>query len=131
VNWSEIAPQIFLALVAAAPGIYAIWRGRNKEKADVAKAITEAAGELIEEYKDKLDRLERIVEKQERKLACQDLKIEEQAKKLTAQEAELESARARITALETERGEFLEGFMSVCSQIRELGYDPVWEPKPK
>ena len=131
-NWTEIAPQIILTIIAstmaAAPGIYAIWRGRNKEKADVAKAITEAAGELIEEYKDKLDRLEKIVEKQEKQIAKQEKQIACQDLKIEKQEEELQEAKKSIAALEVERDEVLAGVSALCTQIRELGHRPVWEP---
>jgi hypothetical protein len=122
-SWTEVILPLILAIIAAAPGIIALFRGRQKEKADVAKAITEAAGELVEEYKDRLARIEGTIAKQADRIRCQELKIERQAEKI-AEQAE------RIMALELERDEFLNGVLSLCAQIRALGHNPVWEPEP-
>jgi uncharacterized protein HemX len=116
-TWQDILPQIILAIVAASPGIYAIWRGRHKEKADVAKIITEAAGTLVEEYKEKLESLERLVAQQQEEIRCLESTAKEQA--------------SRIDALEKEKERVLKGVEKLTEQIRKLGHEPVWEPNGK
>jgi septal ring factor EnvC (AmiA/AmiB activator) len=127
-NWQDLLPQILLAAIAAAPGLYAIFRGRHKDKADVAKAITEAAAQLVEQYKDKIEAIEKTIARQEEKIRCQELTIERQAEKLARQAVQIQEQSARIMALEVEREDFLHGVSALCKQIREQGLHPVWEP---
>ena len=128
-DWQAVILPIVLAIIAAVPGTISLFRGRQKERADVAKAITEAAGELVEDYQRKLSRLEEKLEQQAIQLAeqaeqirCQDTKIERQAAQL-AEQAE------SIKVLERERGELLAGVLMLCAQIRKVGHEPVWEPE--
>jgi hypothetical protein len=115
VNWTEVALPILLAVIAAAPGILALLKGRSKDKADAASTITGAAKELIEEYRKKIDEIEEIVAEQSAKMRCQELELREQ--------------EMRIKKLEQEREEIMEGVLALCTQIRTLGHDPVWEPE--
>jgi chromosome segregation ATPase len=135
-NWTELILPIVLAIIAASPGVIALFRGRSKEKADVAKAITEAAGELIEDYQNRLERLEKLVGEQAEKILCQEAKISRQARqidiqadRIREQADKIRGQADRIQALEAERDEFSQGVLSLCAQIRELGYEPVWEPE--
>lgn len=128
-SWNDILPQIIVAIVAASPGIYAIWRGRQKEKADVAKVITEAAGDLVTEYKEKLESLEHLLAKQQEEIRCLESEVGKQTKEIAQQAIEIESQKDRIRALEAERLEILEGVRSLTAQVRLLGQKPVWEPK--
>lgn len=127
-TWTEILPLI-LAIIAAIPGIAALFRGRRKEKADVAKALSEAAGELVEGYQKKLERLEALVENQATQLADQAEKIRCQERKIDEQAVELAKQAKSIRVLERERGKFLAGVLMLCAQIRELGHEPIWEPE--
>lgn len=123
-SWQEVAPQVLLAIVAALPGIYAIWRGRHKEKADVAKVITEAAGNLVEEYKSELESLKLLLAQQQEEIKCLEFQVERQTEKIALQSV-------RIDTLEAEREEVLAGVRALTAQIRKLGHDPVWEPEGK
>jgi hypothetical protein len=128
-TWQEIFPQLLLALIAASPGIYAIWRGAAKDKADVAKAITEAAGELVDEYKQQIAKIERTVVKLENSIICHELNIDKQATKIILQAEEIGRQAQRIRILELERTEVLRGIKELNAQIRKLGQEPVWEPQ--
>lgn len=121
-NWADIIPPLIVAIVAASPGIYAIWRGRQKEKADVAKIITEAAGQLVTEYKEKLDSLERLIAKQQEEIRCLEFQVGKQTEQIGDQ-------KERIEALEKERLEILKGVRALTTQLKTLGETPVWEPK--
>ena len=145
-EWTEVTPLI-VALVGAITGLLALFKGRSKEKADVAKAITEAAGELIEDYQSKARQIEedykgklaqieeRMAEQdkkmveQDRKIDCQELKIEKQAKQIEIQAKRIREQADKIKALEIERDEILEGVLELCKQIHALGQQPVWEPE--
>lgn len=128
-NWADIVPPIIVAIVAATPGIYAIWRGRQKDRADVAKIITEAAGELMEEYKEQLESLKVLVAQQQEEIRCLESQVGKQTKEIALQSVEIKNQQKRIMVLERERIEILEGVRSLTAQVRMLGQKPVWEPK--
>ena len=132
-DWTEFIPSIVLACIAAIPGIAALFKGRGKEKADVAATYTDIAKDLVEEYRAKLteveasyraklEEIEATVEEQAELIRCQERKIENQAAKMARQQLELDQVKA-------EQGEFLKGVTSLCAQIRGLGHEPVWEPE--
>jgi len=141
VDWKEFVPQILLAVIAAAPGVAA-----GKEKADVTTAITDAAGKLLDEYRLKIDEIEeeyrariekyrldieeieQVVAKQAEKIRSQDHKIAQQSGELVLQQIALDGQAVRITDLEDERSEIMDGVRALCTQIRNLGHEPVWEP---
>lgn len=128
-TWQDIILPIVLAVIAASPGLVALLRGRKKEKADVAEAITRAAGELVEDYQKKLERIEKKLEEQAELIRCQERKIDSQAEKLARQGIKIDEQSDRIRDLELERDSILEGVMMLCTQINELGHAPVWEPE--
>ena len=128
-SWQDIVLPILLAVIAASPGLVALLRGRKKEQADVAEAITRAAGELVEDYQKKLDRIEKKLEDQAELIRCQERKIEAQGDRLARQNIKIEEQAGRIRSLELERDEILTGVMMLCTQIHDLGHDPVWEPE--
>jgi chromosome segregation ATPase len=145
-EWTEVTPLI-VGLIGAITGLLALFKGRNKEKADVAKAITEAAGELVEDYQSKARQIEedykgklaqieeRMAEQdkkmveQGKKLDCQELKIEKQAKQIEIQAKRIREQADQIKALEVERDEILTGVMELCKQVHALGQQPVWMPE--
>jgi diaminopimelate decarboxylase len=128
VTWQDIILPIALAVIAASPGLVALFRGRKKEQADVAEAITRAAGELVKDYQKKLERIEKKLEEQAELIRCQEHKIDSQAEKLARQGIKIDEQAARIRGLELERDDVLTGVMMLCTQIHDLGHDPVWEP---
>lgn len=127
-NWTEVIPLV-VAVIGAATGLLALLKGRSKEKADVAKALTEAAGELVEDYQRRLDSIEETIAEQTEKIRCQELKIDMQAEKIRKQGVTIEEQAKRIRALELERDEILNGVLALCTQIHELGQQPVWKPE--
>lgn len=129
-SWQDIILPILLAIIAASPGLVALLRGRKKEQADVAEAITRAAGELIEDYQKKLERIEGKLEEQAELIRCQAHQIESQSEQLARQDIKIEEQAKRIRDLELERDEILNGVMMLCTQIHDLGHAPVWEPEP-
>jgi uncharacterized coiled-coil DUF342 family protein len=114
-TWTDAILPLVLAVIAATPGILALLKGRSKDKADAASTITGAARQLLEEYRAKIDEIESTVAEQETQIRCQQLELNEQL--------------TRIKKLEHERGEIMKGVASLCTQIRNLGHEPVWEPK--
>jgi beta-phosphoglucomutase-like phosphatase (HAD superfamily) len=139
--WNDILP-IVLAIIAATPGIVALFKGRSKEKADAAKIITESARDLLGEYRVKVDELEEeylakiaaienTVAQQAEKIQVQGRLIAQQAEEIDSQRLELGQQEARINVLEKERDEIMEGVQALCTQIRNLGHAPVWEPRKK
>ena len=95
----DIIPLI-VGIFAFLTGLIALWKGTRKAKADAAESVTNAAVALMGKYDDRLDRLEKTVEKQ----------------------------AAKIEKLELWRRKTLRGVLLLCNQIRGLGYEPVWEP---
>lgn len=137
-NWAEITPQIILALIAATPGIIAIIRGRKKEKAeeekiraDAAKAITEAAGAMLDEYREEVVSLKRLVAQQQEEIRCLEAQVDKQTEKAAEQAVEIKKQKERIDLLEKERREILDGVRALNAQVRNLGQKPVWEPPLK
>lgn len=125
-------PQIItivVALIGAVSGILGFFKGRRKEKADVAQAITEAAANLIEKYESRLIYLEEVIEKLEGVVKDQSATIECQELKLDKQGETMARQGKTIEAFELERDEILKGVLSLCAQVRNLGLEPAWEPK--
>jgi len=147
-TWTEALP-LLLAVIAFATSALALLKGRNKEKADVTTAITDAVGKLlkeyrlkideieeeyrarIEEYRLKIEEIEKVVAKQAEKIRSQDHKIAQQSGELVLQQIALDGQAVRITDLEDERSEIMDGVRALCTQIRNLGHEPVWEPDLK
>jgi chromosome segregation ATPase len=148
-TWTEIAPlllTVIAAIIAAIPGTLALLKGRSKEKADAASTITGAASKLLEEYRlkadeieeeyrakieeylIKIDEIEAAMADQAEQIRCQDRRIAKQDGELAFQQIELKKQEARIKDLEVERDEIMEGVKALCTQIRKLGHEPVWEP---
>ena len=128
-TWTEALP-LLLAVIAAIPGILALLKGRSKERADAAATITGSALELLEEYKTQVEEIEKTVEQQAEKIRSQDRKIAQQDGELALQKFELEKQAASIELLKEERDEIMKGVTALCTQIRNLGHEPVWEPAP-
>ena len=141
-TWTEALPSlltVILAVIAAIPGILALRKGRIKEKADAAGSITDSARKLLEEYRlqaeeaeeryrAKIEEIEAAMVEQAEKIRCQDRKIAQQSGELALQQIELTGQEVRIKDLEEERSEIMDGVRALCTQIRNLGHEPVWEP---
>ena len=83
----------------------------------------------IAEYQAKLDEIEAAMVEQAKTIKSQGHKIAQQSGELALQQIELEGQGRSIKALEKERSEIMEGVRALCTQIRNLGHEPVWEPE--
>lgn len=99
----EYLVPILLALIAAAPGVWAILSQRNKIKVDAATEINNAAIALIKPYRERIAELE---------------------KRVNALEVELDAQRSTIDFYE----EIHRGARRLHSQVKSLGGDPVYNP---
>ena len=146
-DWKEVALPLLLAIIAASPGILALFRGRSKEKAEASQVITDAAKDLLAEYRIKMDEIEesyraRLAEVEEEckmriastealyqsKMDEVEAKVKEQSEIIGCQELKIAKQQIEIDRLKEEQDDFLEGVIALCAQIRKLGHNPVWEP---
>ena len=147
-DWKEVILPLLLAAIAAAPGVLALFRGRSKEKAEASRVITDAAKDLLAEYRVKMDEIEesyraKLAEVEEEckmriaateamyqsKMDAVEAKVKEQSKVIDCQERKIAKQQIEIDRLKEEQDDFLEGVIALCAQIRRLGHDPVWEPE--
>ena len=112
---APLVTSIIISLIGAISGGIALFKGVKKERAEVAAKITEAAGVLLEQYKERLEEVERLAEEQSVKLAAQDVRLQAQAR--------------QIVRMQQREEVFKPGLQALCDQIRGLGYEPVWEPR--
>ena len=124
-DWTEVG----LAIIIAAPGVIALLRGWRKGKADAAATITGSAIDLLEEYRTRIEEIEATVAEQAETIRSQGRKLAQQDGELALQKFELEKQAASIELLREERDEIMEGVSALCTQIRNLGHEPVWEPE--
>ena len=99
----EYIVPILLALIASAPGVWAILSQRNKIKVDAATEINNAAIALIKPYRERIAELE---------------------KRVNALEIELEAQKSINEFYE----EIYRGAKRLHSQVKSLGGDPVYNP---
>ena len=125
-DWKEVILPLLLAAIAAAPGILALLKGRNKEKADVAATYIDSAKDLLEEYRAKIQEVEASYRA---KLEEIEATVADQAETIRCQERKIAKQQAEIEKMRAEQDEFLQGLTALCTQIRGLGHDPVWEPE--
>ena len=112
-------PPILLAVIAASPGLYAIWRARRKTDAETAKSSADAVGVLTGSAVEMVKRWEARTVDLERRLNGQEQKIAEQG-------AEIEALKERVDALEDENECLRDGAERLESQVVGLGHTPVW-----
>ncbi len=104
---------IIIAVIAALPGLMAMAGQRKQTDATAAGAITDAAVDIVAQYKERLEALET-------------------GRKAT--EAEIAELRARqaadaveIARLRRELGEYRVGIVMLIEQIRDLGHTPKYQ----
>lgn len=103
----ELITAVVVALVAAAPGLFALLHQRRLASATVADTLTESA--------------ERLVQRHEKE-------IEQLGKKSTALEAELEVQAHAIENL-TAKNLKLQVLVSILTnQLRTAGFEPIIDP---
>ena len=113
---TEAVIALAVALIAAAPGLLAFLNQHTEASATAADRVTDAAVDLLEQYKARIDVLEMTVETQARKL-------EEQNQKIQAMEVELD-------ALTTLVNEYRQGINILVNQLTALGQLPRYRPAP-
>jgi hypothetical protein len=98
---------IILAIIAASPGIYAVWRQRRKDEAAAGKdnatasdLISQSATRLLEPLKKQIDELQEQVGVLEDKVAHQETVIHK----------------------------FVVGSKKLHKQLLDAGLNPVWQP---
>lgn len=147
-DWKEVALPLLLAIIAASPGILALLKGRSKEKADAAGVFTDAAKDLVAEYRIKMDEIEEsyrakikeIEEDCKARIAAVEAmyqvqinevesKVREQSKIIDMQEQKIARQQIAIQKLEEGQEQSRIGVAALCDQIRSLGHEPVWEPE--
>jgi predicted nucleic acid-binding Zn-ribbon protein len=104
---SQTWATIILALIAASPGIYAVWKQQRKDiaaarkdTADASESITNSAVKLIEPLNKEIDKLKARVVELESKVIHQDEVIHK----------------------------FVVGTKRLQKQLLDHGMNPVWQP---
>ena len=109
---SEALVQVIIAIIAALPGLLALIAQRKKTNADAAGTITDAAGDLVTLYKDRIEALERAEAETKATIKQQEQQI-----------ATLQDDLRHLSALVRE---YRRGIMILISQIESLGDDPAY-----
>ena len=91
----EIARTIIIALIAASPGIYAVYRQLRKDKVDNADTLSNAATKLIEPYVEEVAKLRKEIEL----LRCE---LDNERNKRRALETEVNQKNQTIAAMQIE-----------------------------
>lgn len=97
---------VALAVIAAIPGLLAIYSQRGKDKADVAEkyeAMAARAAEQIEKLKQRIDALEK----------------------------QIDTLEAEVSSQEKTINEWQSGIKLLINQLVANGHQPVWEPAKK
>lgn len=129
---------IFTALIAAAPGIYAIIAGRRKSGAEAADSISEAAVQLVEPLRCENAALRKQVEGMRAELDSVRVEVDT----LRADNAALRgdvaqlrednaTLRTAIAALRERNAELEAGVEALAKQVEALGQRPVFAPRKR
>lgn len=114
---SEIAISVVIALVAALPGVLALFAQRKKNAADAAGMITDAAMDILDRADSRIEKLEFNVNEQSSIIELQTKKIREMNKDLI-----------RLDELVRE---YRRGLMILIAQVESLGDNPAYRIKDK
>lgn len=126
---------LFVALIAALPGLYALFSQSRKDNAEAVDAISQAAAQLViplkQENKELRDRLVTL----EAKYTAATAENEELRERLAAVEAENKELATENEQLQQQFDELreilhmvLEGCNRLCAQLERLGHEPVFDP---
>lgn len=129
---------ILTALIAAAPGIYALIAGRHKAGAEAADSISEAAVQLVEPLRCENAVLRNQVEGMRSELDSLCIEVDAlrtenatlrgEVRQLREDNATLRTA---IAALRAENEELIDGVASLARQVETQGQRPVFMPRKR
>lgn len=101
---------IVVAIIAASPGVFAVWRQSRRDKADAAAALSQAAVEQLEFYRKEvadmrleLDTLKDDLEKERVKRRELERLNEQKDVKIAEMQEEIDGLRAEVEALQKGR----------------------------
>ena len=126
---------IVTALIAAAPGIYAIIAGRRKTGAEAADSISDAAVQLVEPLRCENQALRKQVDSMRAELDA----LRSEVDILRTENATLRgdvsqlrednaTLRTAIAALRDRNAELEAGVEALAKQVETFGQRPVYEP---
>jgi hypothetical protein len=116
-NYTAIIVPIVVALVAASPGILALWRQakvdeKNQPQLDINEGIqaSKDASEVIKQYSEEMRQIR---------------------KELRDTNAEIAILRGKVAEQDVLISEWKIGISRLIAQLISLGHNPVWEPKTR
>lgn len=125
---------IIVAIIAALPGLWAMSSQRKQTEASATGAITDAAVDIVKEYKDQFEKL--VFEVNEAKTTAQlsadrIYQLEKQLKQLEGQidilQKQNTDLRREVEVLRLRVREYRQGIVSLIDQIEGLGQHPAYE----
>lgn len=123
-DWTPLVTPIIVAIVAATPGIISLIQQRKKQSVEAADLIQRASGELIEQYKRRMDEMEEQAAANEEEVGLLQERFDRIEQDLRKRDNDLECRDQYIEHL-------LRGIRRLIAQIKSLDTLPVWSPKPK
>lgn len=129
---------ILTAVIAAAPGVYAILQGRRKIHAEAADSISDAAIQLVEPLRSANVALQQQVEKMRAELDT----LRSEVDVLRTENATLRgdvmqlrddntTLRTAIAALRERNAELEAGVEALARQVETFGQRPVFTPRKR
>jgi predicted nucleic acid-binding Zn-ribbon protein len=100
------------------------WNARKKVAADTLSVLSDSAMKQVDQMMKRLDQLQAIVDRLTAEGAAKDLKIE-------ALEMALGDMKAKLEAKDRQIERLLEGVATLCTQVRQQGQEPWWDPTKK
>ena len=117
---------IIIALIAAIPGIIAVYAQRKRDKVESQAIATEkliqSSGTIQDSYKELLDEFKSSAEMCKQKMDCLQLQLIEQDKAIKELIVENQALKGMIEELRV-------GVYLLIDQIERLGHKPVYRPK--
>lgn len=101
---SDYLVTLLVAFMAAAPGLIALYQGRSKMRADVAKTYEAMASEQAEQ----IDTLRKRIRELERGQI---------------------QLKAELASRELQMEQWQDGINLLIAQLERLGIEPAWRPK--
>lgn len=129
---------ILTALIAAAPGVYAMIAGRHKVNSEAADSISGAAVQLVEPLRCENAALRKQVDGMRSELdglrrEMDDLRTENATLRVDVGQLREDNVtlRTAISALRAENEELVEGVAALAQQVQALGQRPVFAPRKR
>ena len=108
----ELTP-IIIASIAALPGLLALLAQRKKTSADAASAITDAAGDMVTQYRTRLE----VLERDTKALRLSNIQLTERVTLMNDD----------VFRLEALVKEYRRGILILMGQIESLGDNPAYK----